>query len=106
MKLVLIGGGEIGRAGYPYETKEIDEEIVRLAGKEKPNFLFVGLASSHADSYYDVIKKVFQKLGCETVYLKKNNLVHNPDLVKQKFMDADIIYIGGGDTLKLKERID
>ena len=29
-KIVLIGGGNIGRGNTPYETKEIDEEIYRL----------------------------------------------------------------------------
>ena len=57
-KLVLIGGGEIGKGNTSYETKEIDEEIVKLAGKTIPNLLFIGLASSYSDSYYDLIKKI------------------------------------------------
>ena len=105
MKLVLIGGGEIGRSNTPYEIKEIDETIVKMANKEKPVLLFIGLASSYSDSYYDVIKNNYKQLGCIPTYLKKNNLIHNPDLVKQKFKDADIIYVGGGDTLKLLEKI-
>ena len=45
-KIVAIGGGENGRINSkgeqkPYETKEIDQEIVRLSGKEKPNLLFL-----------------------------------------------------------------
>ena len=106
MKLMLIGGGDEGKGSTSYETKEINEEIVKMSEKEHPNLLFIGLASSFADSYYDVVKKNFKELGCNPVYLKKNNLVHNPDLVKQKFMDADIIYVGGGDTVKLLEKID
>lgn len=106
MKLMLIGGGEVGRGKTPYETKSIDEAIVKMSGKENPNLLFVGLASSFSDSYYDVIKNIYKDLGCTPVYLKKNNLIHNPDLVKQKFQDADIIYVGGGDTIKLLEKID
>lgn len=106
MKALLIGGGEIGRRNTPYETETIDHEIVSMTGKDHPNFLFVGLASSFADSYYDTIKKIYQKLGCNTVYLKKNNLIHNPSLVHQKFLDADIIYVGGGDTIKLMEKIE
>ena len=106
MKMVLIGGGEIGRGNTSYETKEIDEEIVKMTGVEQPNFLFVGLASSYADSYYDVIKKVYKDLGCNPVYLKKNNLIHNPELVAEKFRQADIIYIGGGDTIKLMEKVE
>ena len=100
-KYVLIGGGEIGRGNTPYETKEIDEEIVKLSNKEHPNFLFIGLASSHADSYYDQIKKIYKDLGCETVYLKKSNVINNPNIVENKINNAEIIYIGGGDTIKL-----
>ena len=100
-KYILIGGGEIGRGKTTYETKEIDEEIVKLANKEHPNFLFVGLASSYADSYYDTIKKIYKNLGCETVYLKKSNIINNPDIVENKIGNADIIYFAGGDTIKL-----
>lgn len=102
---ILIGGGEIGKGKTSYETKEIDEEIVKLTKKENPNFLFIGLASSYSDSYYDTIKKIYKNLGCTTIYLKKNNLIHNPKLVEEKIKNADIIYIGGGDTVKLLEGI-
>lgn len=105
MKLVLIGGGEIGKSGYSYETREIDEEIVKFSGKENPNLLFIGFASSSSDSYYDLVKKVFSNLGCCCANLKRKNAVNNPDIVKNKISNADIIYIGGGDTLKLKEDI-
>jgi len=104
-KLMLIGGGETGRGNTTYETKEIDEEIVKMTEKENPNFLFIGLASSHSDSYYDTMKKIYKDLGCTPVYLKKSNLVNNPDIVKQKIEDADIIYICPGDTVKLVDHI-
>ena len=104
-KLVLIGGGDTGRGETTYSTKEIDEEIVKLTEKENPNFLFIELASSHADSYYDTMKKIYKELGCTPVYLKKSNLVNNPDIVKQKINDADIIYICGGDTVKLLDHV-
>lgn len=104
-KLMLIGGGDTGRGNSEYETKEIDEEIVKMTEKENPIFLFIGLASSHSDSYYDTMKKIYKELGCTTVYLKKSNLVNNPDIVKQKIEDADIIYICGGDTVKLIDHV-
>ena len=100
-KLVLIGGGDIGRGNTSYETKEIDEEIVKLTGIAKPKLLFIGLASSFSDSYYDTIKKIYRDLGCECAYLKKKNIINNPDIVKEKINKANIIYIGGGDTVKL-----
>ena len=44
--IVAIGGGENGRiledGSYaPYETELIDKEIIKLTGKEKPNFLLI-----------------------------------------------------------------
>ena len=100
-KLMLIGGGDTGRGNTSYNTKEIDEEIVKMTEKENPNFLFIGLASSHSDSYYDTMKKIYKELGCTPVYLKKSNILNNPDIVETKIKDADIIYICGGDSVKL-----
>lgn len=105
MKLILIGGGEVGRNDKPYETETIDKEIVDLTGKEHPNFLFIGFASSSSDSYYDLMKKIYKNLGCECVNLKRKNAINNPDIVKSKINAADIIYIGGGDTLKLLDDV-
>lgn len=105
MKLMLIGGGEIGKGNKPYETKEIDEEIIKMTGKDKPKLLFIGLANSFADSYYDYVKNIYKNLGCETMYLKKKNVTKNPDIVKNKIETADIIYIGGGDTIKLMDTV-
>lgn len=105
MKFVLIGGGEIGKSGYSYETREIDEEIVKMSGKDNPNLLFIGFASNSSDSYYDLVKKVYSNLGCKCANLKRKNAINNPNIVIDKINNADIIYIGGGDTLKLKEDI-
>ena len=105
-KFMLIGGGNIGRNDTKYETEAIDKEIVKMTNKDNPNFLFIGFASSFADSYYKIIKKIYQNLGCNTSYIKKKNLINNPDIVKNKILEADIIYFGGGDTLKLLEKIE
>lgn len=105
MKLMLIGGGEVGRSNKPYTTEEIDKEIVKMTEKDNPNLLFIGLASSFSDSYYDTIKKNFAQLGCKTSYLKKKNIINNKDIVEEKINNADIIYIGGGDSVKLINEI-
>ncbi len=100
MKLMLIGGGDIGRSNTKYETKEIDEKIVKLSNKENPNFLFIGLASNFSDSYYKVIKDIYINLGCKTGKISNKTLTHI-EVVEEKIKNADIIYIGGGDTVKL-----
>lgn len=98
---MLIGGGDTGRGNTVYSTKEIDEEVVKMTGKEHPNFLFVGLASAFSDSYFDTMKKIYKDLGCECVYLKKKNIINNRDIVENKIRSADIIYFSGGDSIKL-----
>ena len=100
-KFMLIGGGNVGRGNSEYETDIIDKEIVKMANKDNPNFLFVGLASSFSDSYYDTMKKIYKELGCTCSYLKKKNILNNPDIVKNKIKMADIIYFCGGDSIKL-----
>lgn len=104
-KFVLIGGGNVGRGNTDYETKVIDEYIVNLCNKKDASFLFIGLASNYSDSYYDTMKLIYKDLGCIPSYLKKKNLINNYDIVKDKILNSDIIYIAGGDTIKLMEKI-
>ena len=42
-------------------AEPLDEEIIKMTNKENPNFLFIGLASSYSDSYYDTIKKIYKE---------------------------------------------
>ena len=103
MKIVAIGGGAIGRNGYEYELKSIDEQIVALAGKRKPKLVFIGLAlvaGEYVDEYYAKIDENFSALGCECEYLKES-LLPDYDRIKAMIDGADIIYVGGGNTLRL-----
>ena len=69
-KLVAIGGGKNGRIKSdgtkdPYETREIDEEIMRLSGKEHPNFLFLSQAQSKPEyevGYFETMKRIYGDL--------------------------------------------
>ena len=107
-KIVCIGGGEIPRNKngiiLPYETEEIDKEIVRLSEKPNPKLLFIGTASSHSEEYFKVIKDIYTKLGC---------IVSNLDIINNNFdidelgdivFNTDIIYVGGGNTRFMLEK--
>ena len=106
-KIVAIGGGENGRKidnnkFLPYETKNIDSEIVSLTKKTNPNFLFI--VHSQPDSleiqegYFQTMKKIYgDMLGCNCKDLKSYEL-NNINIVNEKLDWADIIYEGGGDT--------
>jgi dipeptidase E len=61
MKIVAIGGGEIGRPGYKIETEAIDKEIIRLTGKKHPKVLFLPTASGDSKSYYSVVQDYYGK---------------------------------------------
>ena len=107
-KLVCIGGGEIPRIKngikLPYETREIDKEIVRISEKENPKFLFIGTGSSHSHDYFLVIKKIFEDLGCivSNLDLLQENV--NMEKVKDIILNTDIIYVGGGNTRFMLEK--
>ena len=103
-KIVAIGGGENGRKGTTYETEAIDREIVKLTGKKKPNFLFIGFASDgQIESYFRVMKRHYKNLGCIQCdcILKKELTLENSKQLESRILNADIIYVGGGNTLKL-----
>lgn len=109
-KILAIGGGENGReisdgVFKPYETEPMDKQIIKLTGKENPNFLF--LAHSHAksvpiqESYYQTMQKIYgEKFSCNCRTLKSNELKDKAK-VHELVEWADIIYEGGGDTLTM-----
>lgn len=99
--IVAIGGGEIGRPGYPVETTDIDKQIISLSGKSKPNVLFLPTASSDSPAYTEVFSKHYgEHLGCNVSVL---NLYSRPSKasIERAIDGAGIIYVGGGNTLKM-----
>lgn len=107
-KLICIGGGEIPRIKngieLPYETKEIDEEIVRISNKKNPKLLFIGTASSHSYDYYLIIKKIYENLGCivSNLDLLADNIKMSD--IQNSILSTDIIYVGGGNTRFMLEK--
>ncbi len=101
-KMVALGGGEIGRPGYPVETTSVDEEIIRLSGVKNPKLLFIPTASGDPEIYVETVMKHFgTTLGCriDSLLLIKDR----PDfsVIKRKISGADIVYVGGGNTLRM-----
>lgn len=97
--------GEIGRPGYPVETTKIDKEIIRLTGKSRPKLLFLPTASSDSEDYFEVVKKHFGRtLGCYVDVLY--TIRENPSIreMEKKVFCSDIVYVGGGNTLKMMSK--
>lgn len=98
-KIVAIGGGEVSAKS----TLEIDKEIIAFSGKKNPKILFIPTASSDSESYYLTIKEYFNNLGCSTevLYLIKDKENLTKKEIEIKIFSSDIIYVGGGNTLKM-----
>lgn len=97
MPIITIGGGSTSKG----ETLAIDKEIVKLAKKAHPSLLFIPTASDDNEHYWQSIDKHFRKLGCKTdvLFLIHEHPSHKE--IVEKISHADIIYIGGGNTLKM-----
>lgn len=97
-KIVAIGGGEIREM----ETAAIDKRIIELTGKTQPKALFIPTASGDAPGYIDTFETVYGRhFGCQTRTLE---LIQNPpafDEMSASILDADLIYVGGGNTYKM-----
>ncbi|MBR2646182.1 MAG: peptidase E [Clostridia bacterium] len=103
-KIISIGGGDL-RART---TLKIDEYIANLAkaraGANRANALFIPTASHDFMPYYNTFHKVYTgvfdiKTDVALTVFKE------PDMEKMraKFEKADVIYVGGGDTVFMIE---
>ena len=104
-KIVVIGGGEIGRPGYPVETTRLDRETIRLTGKSHPQVVFLPTASSDSEGDVNVVEKHFGKrLGCKVDHLMLVSQEYSKQELADRILGADIVYVGGGNTLKMMRR--
>jgi dipeptidase E len=94
--IVAIGGGEIRTRG----TADIDREIIRLSNKEHPRVLFVPTASSDSERYWKHFSDYYGKfLKCKADVLLLVNEPPSAQQIERKILSADIVYVGGGNTL-------
>lgn len=95
-KIITIGGGN------SEQTLNIDEQIVRLSNKKRPRLLFIPTASSDDLKYVEYIRKQYvDKLGCEMKSLFLFKEVYTKKELENLISEADIIYVGGGNTLMM-----
>ena len=109
-KIVAIGGGENGRlksdgsrTTYPYETESMDEEIIKLTGKERPNFLLIAHSQplERQEGYFQTMVDIYGKrYNCHCKDLK-SDMLEDKEKIEELIEWADIIYEGGGNTLDM-----
>lgn len=103
-KIIAIGGGELRER----TTLNIDEYIATLAKERakdrRANALFIPTASHDFMPYYNTFHKVYTgvfdiKTDVALTVFKEVDL----EKLKGKFEKADMIYVGGGDTVFMIE---
>ncbi len=99
-RIICIGGGEIKSK----TTIEIDRYIANLAkkhaGEKRAYGLFIGTASHDFMPYFNSFRKMYTgefdiKADCALLLYDKMDI----SKIEEKFLKADFIYIGGGDTV-------
>ena len=104
-RIIAIGGGELKER----TTLAIDEYIANLAkqraGDRRANALFIPTASRDCMPYYNTFHKVYTgvfdiKTDVALSVYKEVDL----DKMRAKFEKADMIYVGGGDTVFMIEQ--
>ena len=97
--IVALGGGEIGRPGYPVETSEIDLYIKKLSGKDCPKLCFIPTASEDSDVYIKTVHEHFSgRIGCLVSVIELINKKYSRAELEETIYGSDIIYVGGGNT--------
>ena len=103
-RIIAIGGGELRER----TTLKIDEYIAKLAkehaGENRANALFIPTASHDFMPYYNTFHKVYTgvfniKTDVALSVFKEVDM----EKMKAKFDKADVIYVGGGDTVFMME---
>lgn len=103
--IIAIGGGELRSK----ETLEIDRIIAEMAkeraGEKRAVALFIGTASHDFMPYYNTFHKTYTgELGLKTDCVLTVFKEFDYEKIKGKFENADMIYVGGGDTLFMLEK--
>lgn len=101
--IIAIGGGKIMvPAGRNAQTLKIDEVIVKEAASTVPKVLFIPTASEDDAGYCKAFRNQYENtLGCEVEELLLYRNRPSSRRIQQLIAQADIIYVGGGNTLRM-----
>lgn len=104
-RIIAIGGGEIKNK----TTLEIDRYIANLAkvhaGEKRANALFIGTASHDSMPYFNSFRKTYTSvfdIKAEVALMVYGEM--SVEKIAGKIQAADMIYVGGGDTVYMLEK--
>ncbi|MBO5067134.1 MAG: peptidase E [Clostridia bacterium] len=104
-RIIAIGGGEIKNK----TTLEVDRYIANLAkehaGEKRANALFIGTASHDSMPYFNSFRKTYTSvfdIKAEVALMVYGEM--SMEKIAGKIDAADMIYVGGGDTVYMLEK--
>ena len=103
--IIAIGGGELKIKETLQIDKIIAEEAKIHSGDKRACALFIGAASHDSMPYYNTFHKTYTgELGLKTDCALTVYGEMNYGKIKDKFEKADMIYVGGGDTVYMLKK--
>lgn len=92
-RIIAIAGGDL------QSTKPINEYAIKMLNSTTKNVLFISTASYDAEEYIINLTGAFEELDCKVRTLKLATKEYPAEDIKERIDWADIIYVGGGDTI-------
>lgn len=102
--LICIGGGELKTKATHAIDEYIAERAKTRAGDRRACGLFIPTASHDSMPYFNSFRKTYTSdfnIKAEVVLTVYGEM--NFEKIKEKFLKADFIYVGGGDTAFMLE---
>ncbi len=96
--IVGISGGTM------QSNHELNKYALSLTNKEHPTVLFIPTATHDPQEYIDYMENYYHELGCTYLTLCLCLNTYTKDEIRDLFRQADLIYVGGGDTGFLMEQ--
>lgn len=93
-RIIAISSGDL------VTTKAMNRYAVNMVSDKAKKVLFIGTASHDAEGYIEAMRNEFTGLGCDEVRaLELTRKEYGESELRALFFQADIIYVGGGDTI-------
>lgn len=96
-RIIAISSGDLTT------TEAINRYAINMVSGAAKNVLFIGTASGDAEGYIEAMKAVFTGLGCDKVRaMELTRKDYSEEELRELVSWADIIYVGGGDTIFMR----
>jgi len=95
-RIIAISGGDLD------STRSINRYAINMLKTGTKQVLYIGTASMETAKDRDDFCAEFERLGCEVKTLELITQQHEENYIDGLLAWADIIYVGGGDTIFLR----